>query len=275
MMSFNNEDDEEQDENCNTSTEIVSKAGDGGIEGDKGEVLPGQLDGDLPPHLQMQKDQIARRVDWGAKEGSRESLYHDEEERILSNNGEGELNNSLDEMVKFEVDIGETTVKELDLELPKEDTSERKESAQIGLNKVSPAAAAILEAVVDKKLNKNCGCSEPFLEDEERCQENCVNRRARRECDCVPPCSNMAVQMRRMNETAPLVKEEGSLLLSTSSIEDKALLGELTGEVLTKEEVASRLKEYKEAGLYSRIWRLGPDLRMDTAPLQKPGSSFR
>ena len=45
--------------------------------------------------------------------------------------------------------------------------------------------------------------------------------------------------------------------------------------LLPQEEVASRLKEYKEAGLYSRIWRLGPDLRMDTAPLQKPGSSFR
>ena len=146
MKSFNDEDYEEQDENCNTSTEIVSKAGDGGIEGDKGEVLPGQLDGDLPPHLQMQKDQIARRVDWGAKEGSRESLYHDKEERILLNNGEEELNNSLDEMVKFEVDIGETTVKEHDLGLLKEVTSERKERAQIGHNKVSTAAAAILEA---------------------------------------------------------------------------------------------------------------------------------
>ena len=142
--SFIDEDDEKQDEKCDTATEIVSKAGDEGIEGDQGEVLPGQLDGDLPPHLQMQKNQIARRVDWGAKEGSRESLFHDKEEKILSNNGE--LNNSLDEMVKFEVDIGETTVKEHDLGLLKEDTSERKERAQIGHNKVSTAAAAILEA---------------------------------------------------------------------------------------------------------------------------------
>ena len=130
--SFIDEDDEKQDENCDTATEIVSKARDEG------------LDGDLPPHLQMQKNQIARRVDWGAKEGSRESLFHDKEERILSNSGE--LNNSLDEMVKFEVDIGETTVKEHDLGLLKEVTSERKERAQIGHNKVSTAAAAILEA---------------------------------------------------------------------------------------------------------------------------------
>ena len=132
--SFIDEDDEKQDKNCDTATEIVSKARDEG------------LDGDLPPHLQMQKNQIARRVDWGAKKGSRESLYHDKEERILSNNEEGKLNNSLDEMVKFEVDIGETTVKEHDLGLLNEDTSERKERAQIGHNKVSTAAAVILEA---------------------------------------------------------------------------------------------------------------------------------
>ena len=58
-------------------------------------------------------------------------------------------------------------------------------------------------------------------------------------------------------------------------IPDKAMLGELTGEVLTKEEMSSRLEEYKKGGMYSRVWKLGPDLRLDTEPLQRQGSAFR
>ena len=158
----------------------------------------------------------------------------------------------------------------------KEDTPEEKESMQSLMreNKVSTGAAALLEAV-DKKSNPGCGCAELFLEGEERCQENCANRKARRECTCVPPCSNMAVQMLRQGETAPLVKEEADRLVTTSSVPDNAMLGELTGEIVTKEEMSRRLEEYKVAGMYSRVWKLGPDLRMDTEPLQRPGSAFR
>ena len=55
----------------------------------------------------------------------------------------------------------------------------------------------------------------------------------------------------------------------------EVLLGELTGEILTKEGMATRLEEYKAAGSYSRVWKIGLNLRMDTEPLQNPGSDFR
>ena len=176
---------------------------------------------------------------------------------------EGQLNSSLD------------TVK-LEMPIIKSDTSEEKETPEslATKNKVSIAAAALLEAV-GKKAAASCGCSEIFLEGEERCKENCLNRRERRECNCVPPCSNMAIQMLRQGKTGPLVKEEADRLLSTTSVQEKDLLGELTGEVLTKEEMSSRLEEYKAGAMYSRVWKLGPDLRLDTEPLQRPGSAFR
>ena len=141
-------------------------------------------------------------------------------------------------------------------------------------NKVSDAAGALLEAV-GKKSAASCGCFEMFLEGEERCKENCLNRKEKRECNCVPACSNMAIQMLRQGKTVTLVKEEDDRLLSTTSVQEKALLGELTGEMLTKEEMVSRLEEYQAGGMYSRVWKLGPDLRLDTEPLQRPGSAFR
>merc|ERR1719376_1084164 len=158
----------------------------------------------------------------------------------------------------------------------KSDATEEKETPELALrkNKVSIAAGALLDAVA-KKPAARCGCSEMFLEGEERCKENCLNRKERRECNCVPACSNMAIQMLRQGKSVPLVKEEADRLLSISSVQEKSLLGELTGEVLTKEEMASRLEEYKAGGMHSRVWKLGPDLRLDTEPIQRQGSAFR
>ena len=85
----------------------------------------------------------------------------------------------------------------------------------------------------------------------------------------------MRVQKMREGETAPLVKVEDDRLVTTSSVPAEVFLGELTGEILTKEEMATRLEEYKVAGSYSRVWKIGLNLRMDTEPLQKPGSDFR
>ena len=177
-------------------------------------------------------------------------------------------------MMKFEV--REETALNLEMSVLKKDASEEKEPMPplMEKNKVSTGAAALLEAVA-KKCNSSCGCSEPFVEDEERCKANCANRKARRECNCVPPCSNMAVQMLRQGKIAALVKDEADCLVTKSSVPEQAMLGELTGEILTKEEMSSRLEEYKAAGTYSRVWKLGPDLRLDTEPLQRPGSAFR
>ena len=85
----------------------------------------------------------------------------------------------------------------------------------------------------------------------------------------------MRVLKMRQGETAPLVKVEDDRLVTTSSVPAEVLLGELTGEILTKEEMATRLEEYKVAGSYSRVWKIRLNLRMDTEPLQKPGSDFR
>ena len=139
-------------------------------------------------------------------------------------------------------------------------------------NKVSEAAAAVIGENVK---NSNCGCKEAFLEGGERCKEKCQNRKENRDCECAPPCSNMRVQKMREGETAPLVKVEDDRLVTTSSVPAEVFLGELTGEILTKEEMATRLEEYKAAGSYSRVWKIGLNLRMDTEPLQKPGSDFR
>ena len=151
-------------------------------------------------------------------------------------------------------------------EFPNKNESSRRE------NKVSEAAAAVIGESVK---NSNCGCKEAFLEGGERCKEKCQNRKENRDCECAPPCSNMRVQKMREGETAPLVKVEDNRLVITSSVPAEVLLGELTGEILTKEEMATRLEEYKAAGSYSRVWKIGLNLRMDTEPLQKPGSDFR
>merc|ERR1719376_1058946 len=133
----------------------------------------------------------------------------------------------------------------------KSDATEEKETPELALrkNKVSIAAGALLDAVA-KKPAARCGCSEMFLEGEERCKENCLNLKERRECNCAPACSNMAIQMLRQGKSVPLVKEETDRLLSISSVQEKTLLGELTGEVLTKEEMSSRLEEYRAAGMF-------------------------
>ena len=151
-------------------------------------------------------------------------------------------------------------------EFPNTNESSKKE------NKVSEAAAAVIGESVK---NSNCGCKEAFLEGGERCKEKCQNRKENRDCECAPPCSNMRVQKMREGETAPLVKVEDDRLVTTSSVPAEVFLGELTGEILTKEEMATRLEEYKAAGSYSRVWKIGLNLRMDTEPLQKPGSDFR
>ena len=151
-------------------------------------------------------------------------------------------------------------------EFPNKNESSRRE------NKVSEAAAAVIGESVK---NSNCGCKEAFLEGGERCKEKCQNRKENRDCECAPPCSNMRVQKMREGETAPLVKVEDDRLVTTSSVPAEVFLGELTGEILTKEEMATRLEEYKAAGSYSRVWKMGLNLRMDTEPLQKPGSDFR
>ena len=265
--SFIDKDDTDENSNSNMETDCGGNEGEGGIGGEEKVGVGGsQQQGEvLPSRLLKQQGQIA-------------SPQPNMEEKDESEREEEEFNKSLDETIKFEV--GEETEKALGLEMSmlKEDASEseEKESMQalLGKNKVSTGAAALLEAVVTKP-DQRCGCDEPFLEGEERCKENCTNRKARRECNCAPPCSNMAVQMLRQGKTAPLVKEEVGHLVSTSSIPDKATLGELTGEILTKEEMMNRLEEYKVAGMYSRVWKLGPDLRLDTEPLQRPGSAFR
>ena len=249
-----------QDENSNTMNNMEG-AKTGSVAGDKedGENLDSEQLKDVPsPHLQ---EQIARRVDWDTGEDTSQFLRERSDSEKKEEEEEEQLNNSLG------------TVKS-EMLMMKADSSEEGDPSLMRSNKVSIAAAALLEAVAMKSA-PSCGCSELFLEGEERCKENCLNRKARRECSCVPPCSNMAVQMLRQGKTAPLVKEEADRLLSTSSVQGNALLGELTGEVLTKEEMSSRLEEYKEAGMYSRVWKLGPDLRLDTEPLQRPGSAFR
>ena len=267
------DEDEDENSNSNMSTDIGVKVGEGGIGGneDNGEKLGGgaQQGEVLPPLLQAQQEQIARRVNWGARG---DSMKPNMEEGDESETGVEEPNTSLDKTIKFEV----AEENALNLEMLKKDASEEKEPLQslMGKNKASTGAAALLAAVA-KESNRSCGCSEPFLDDEEKCKENCANRKARRECDCVPPCSNMAVQMLRQGKIAPLVKEEADRLVTTCSVPEKAMLGELTGEVLTKEEMSSRLEEYKKGGMYSRVWNLGPDLRMDTEPLQRPGSALR
>jgi len=261
--SYIDEDDSVQDENSNTMSEMEAKAGtvEGAEEDEDGEKIEGeqQKEVHLPHHLQALQEQIARRVNWGYVGDSSLSL----QEREESKKEEEQLNNSLE------------TVK-LEMPMMKSDTSEEKETAELAVrkNKVSDAAGALLEAI-GRKSAASCGCFEMFLEGKERCKENCLNRKERRECNCVPPCSNMAIQMLRQGKTVPLVKEEADRLLSTASVQEKTLLGELTGEVLTKEEMSSRLEEYKAGGMYSRVWKLGPDLRLDTEPLQRPGSAFR
>ena len=278
--SFVDENDTDENSNSNTETDFRGKGGTGGEDDGGGKVGGGSQQGEvLPPRLQTQQEQIARRVNWGAGgDAIHLSMKPNTEERDESKTAEEELNINLDETMKFEV--AEETALILEMSVLKEDASEEKEPMPTlrGENKVSTGATALLEAVA-KKSNPRCGCSEPFLEDEERCKENCANRKARRECYCVPPCSNMAVQMLRQGKTAPLVKEEADRLVTAPSVPDNAIdnaiLGELTGEILTKEEMSSRLEEYKAAGMYSRVWKLGPDLRMDTGPLQRPGSAFR
>ena len=273
--------DEDEDENSNSNavTDIEVKVGEGKIGGKEGHEE--KLDGDaeqqgevLPPNWKMQQEQIAGRVNWEDRRDGSQSMEPNMEERDESKTGLEELSNGLDETIKFEV--AEENALNLEMSVLKDDASEEKQPMQslMGGNKVSTGAAAFL-AGVTKESNMSCGCSEPFLDDEEKCKENCANRKAGRECTCAPPCSNMAVQMLRQGKTAPLVKEEADRLVTTCSVPDKAMLGELTGEVLTKEEMSRRLEEYTEAGMYSRIWKLGPDLRLDTEPLERPGSLFR
>lgn len=260
--SYIDEDDAgQQDENSNMMSEMEAKTGT--VEGDQVDME--ELESDhqkevLSPHLQALQEQIARRVDWGTGGDTSQSPR----ESTDSKDEEGQLNNSLE------------TVK-LEMPMIKSDTSEEKETSELlpRKSKFSIAAAAILEAVA-KKPAASCGCFEMFLEGEERCKENCLNRKERRECSCVPACSNMAIQMLRQGKTVPLVKEEGDRLLSTTSAQEKTLLGELTGEVLTKEEMSSRLEEYRRpGGMFSRVWKLGRDLCLDTEPIQRPGSAFR
>ena len=258
--SWIDEDDAGQDENSNMMSDMEAKSGP--VVGDEvgGETFEVEQQKEvLPSHLQMLQEQIARRVDWGAGGDTSQSLRRSTDSKVE----DVQLNNSLE------------TVK-LEMPMIKSDTSEEKETQQslARKNKVSIAAAALLE-VVGKKAATGCGCSEMFLEGEERCKENCLNRKEKRECNCTPACSNMAIQMLRQGKTVPLVKEEADRLLITSSVQEKDLLGELTGEVLTKEEMSSRLEEYKAGGMYSRVWKLGPDLRLDTEPLQRLGSAFR
>jgi len=253
-------DDAGQDENANTMSGM--EANSGPVVGDKegGETFEVEQQKEvLPSHLQALQEQITRRVDWGARGDASQSS----KETTASKEEEEQLNNSLE------------TVK-LEMPLITADASEEKATPELlpRKNKVSNAASALLEAV-GKKSAASCGCFEMFLEGEERCKDKCLNRKEKRECNCVPACSNMAVQMLRQGKSVPLVKEEADRLLSTTSIQEKALLGELTGEVLTNEEMSSRLEEYKAGGMYSRVWKLGPDLRLDTEPLQRPGSAFR
>jgi len=277
--SFIDEDNPDENSNSTAETDLGEREGEeenGGqnCSGDK--IGGGAQQGDvLLPRLQIEQEQIARRVNWGAKGDGRNMLMKPNmEERGESKAGEEEFNRSLNETMKFEV--GEDTALNLEMSVMKKDAAEEKEPMPplMEKNKVSTGAAALLGAVA-KNSNPRCGCIEPFLEEEERCKANCANRNARRECNCVPPCSNMAVQMLRQGKTAALVKEVADRLVTKSSVPDQALLGELTGEILTKEEMSIRLEEYKAAGKYSRVWKLGPDLRMDTEPLQRPGSAFR
>ena len=174
-----------------------------------------------------------------------------------------DVNNGLDEELKhdskdaFKINTVKFSV------LSKEEFLNKKKSSRRE-NKVSEAAAAVIGENVK---NSNCDCKEAFLEGEERCKEKCQNRKENRDCECAPPCSNMRVQKMREGETAPLVKVEDDRLVTTSSVPAEVLLGELTGEILTKEEMATHLEEYKVAGSYSRVWKIGLNLRMDTEPL--------
>ena len=142
--------DEDEDENSNSNmwTDIGVKVGEGGIGGneDTGEKLGGgaQQGEVLPPLLQAQQEQIARRVNWGARG---DSVKPNMEEGDESKTGVEEPNTSLDKTIKFEV--AEENALNLEMSMLKEDASEEKEPLQslMGKNKASTGAAALLAAV--------------------------------------------------------------------------------------------------------------------------------
>ena len=186
--SFLDEDDSEENSKSTTEKDFGGKEGEvenGGVDGsgdkDEGGAQQGEI---LLPRWQAELEQIACRVNWGAGgDGSNLLTKPNIEETSESiAGGEEACNKSHDEMMKFEV--REETALNLEMSVLKKDASEEKEPMPplMEKNKVSTGAAALLEAVA-KKCNSSCGCSEPFLEDEEKCKANCANRKARRECN--------------------------------------------------------------------------------------------
>ena len=144
--SWIDKDDAGEDENSNIMRSEEAKTGT---------VVGNQEDGE-----EFESDQ-QKEVDWSGTGDTSQAL----EEKEDTEEEEEQLNNNLE------------TVK-LETPMTKSDTPEEKVTSEPlpRKNKFSIAAAALLEAVA-KKPAASCGCIEVFLEGEERCKENCLNRR--------------------------------------------------------------------------------------------------